>query len=133
MEIASIIVVPALYGEALSLILVRDHYLDFALEYDVELGSMITEPEDILALVVEVILQFLAQVVQILVVHLPLFEERDVFNDLLDVHEILVLPLLLVLKKHRDNVHELISRGFMSILEGSLSCLHDKFYISSLY
>ena len=94
---------------------------------------MITEPEDVLALVVEVILQFLAQVVQILVVHLPLLEERDVFNDLLDINEILVLPLLLVLKKHRDNVHELISRGFMSILEGSLSCLHDKFYISSLY
>jgi hypothetical protein len=132
LESAHVFVVPALHGEALSLILVRDHNLDFALEYDVELGSVITEPEDVLALVVEVILQFLAQVVQILVVHLPLLEERDVFDDLLDVHEIFVLPLLLVLEKHRDNIHELISWGFMSILEGSLSCLHDKFYISSL-
>ena len=132
MESARVIVVPALYGEALSLILVRDHNLDFALEYDVELGSVIPEPEDILAFVVEVILQFLAQVIQILVVHLPLLEERDVLDDLLDVHEILVLSLLLVLEKHRDNVHQLISRGFMSILEGRLSCLHDKFYISSL-
>ena len=133
MKSARVIVVPALHGEALSLILVRDHYLDFALEYDLELGSVITEPENVLALVVEVILQFLAQVIQILMVHLPLLKERDVFNDLLDVHEVLVLPLLLVLKKHRDNVHELISWGFMSILEGCLSCLHDKFYISSLY
>ncbi len=74
---------------------------------------MIAESEDVLALIVEVILQFLAQVVQILVVHVPLLEERDVINDHLDVHEILVLPLLLVLKKHLDNGHELISGGFM--------------------
>ena len=133
MESARVIVVPALYGEALSLILVRNHYLDFTLEYDVEFGSMITEPEDVLALVVEVILQFLAKIVQILDAHIPLLEERDVFNDLLDVHEILVLPLLLILKKHRDNLHELISSGFMSIFEGRLSSLHDKFYISCLY
>ena len=126
---ALVIVVAALPGEALALVLVRDHNLDFPLEYDVELGSVLTESEDVLALIEEVILQFLAQVVQILVVHFPLLEERDVLDHLLDVHEILVLPLLLVLKKHLDDGHELISWGFMSMLEGSLPCLHDKFYM----
>ena len=127
---ALFIVVPALPSEALTLILVRDHNLDFPLEYDVKLRSVLTESEDVLALIEEVVLQFLAQVVQILVVHFPLLEERDVLDHLLDVHEILVLPLLLVLQEHLDDGHELISRGFMSMLEGSLSCLHDKFYMS---
>lgn len=127
---ALVIVVPALLGEALTLVLVRDHNLDFPLEYNVELGSVLTEPEDVLALIEEVVLQFLTQVVQILVVHLPLLEERDVFDHLLDVHEILVLPLLLVFKEHLDDGHQLISRGFMSMLIGRLTCLHDKIYIS---
>ena len=91
---------------------------------------MFSESEDVLALIKEVIVQFLAEVVQILMVHFPLLEERDVLDNLLDVNEILVLPLLLVLKKHLDDGHELISRGFMSILEGRFSCLHHKFYMS---
>ena len=91
---------------------------------------MFSESEDVLALIKEVILQFLAEVVQILMVHFPLLEEGDVLDNLLYVNEILVLPLLLVLKKHLDNGHELISRGLMSILEGRFSCLHDKFYMS---
>jgi hypothetical protein len=92
-----------------------------------------SESEDVLALIKEVILQFLAEVVQILMVHFPLLEEGDVLDNLLYVNEILVLPLLLVLQKHLDDGHELISRGLMSVFEGRFSCLHDKFYMSLLY
>jgi hypothetical protein len=69
-----------LHVKTLPLLLIGDHNLNFALENDIEFRPVLPESKHIFAFVIEVVLEFLAQKIYVLITHISLLEESNFFE-----------------------------------------------------